>query len=117
MNVKKILLALLLLSSFSFAAKIPVPAAYDQHMTIISTRLVFDGETCSNEVTILKNSGNIELSGQCMKAKSGNYGLLKLGGYSVRLVADDKSTPYLTEQTYEFFLADGTKWSAQLIGK
>ena len=117
MNVKKVLLAILLLSSFCLAAKVPVPAEYDQHMTVISTRLVFDGETCSNEVTILKNSGNIELSGQCMKAKSGNYGLLKLGGYSVRLVTDDKSTPYLTAQTYEFFLADGTKWSAQLIGK
>jgi hypothetical protein len=32
-------------------------------------------------------------------------------------VTDDKSTPYLAAQTYEFFLADGTKWSAQLIGK
>ena len=117
MNVMKILLALLLLSSFSFAAKIPVPAEYDQHMTVVSTRFVFNGNTCSNEVTILKNSGDITLSGECRKTAAGNYGLLKQGGYSVRLVTDDKSTPYLAAQTYEFFLADGTKWSAQLIGK
>ena len=74
--MKKILLAVLLLSSFCFAAKVPVPAEYDQHMTVVSTRFVFNGNTCSNEVTILKNSGDITLSGECRKTAAGNYGLL-----------------------------------------
>ncbi len=115
MNVKKILLAVLLLSSVCFAAN-NKNDKFNLNIHVTSSTLTFNGSTCTNQLNIVVDGTNYQLVGGCDHQEDVHYGPLKPGDYKARLTTDDHSRSYLTVQTYEILYPDNRTRKFEVIG-
>ncbi len=104
--MKKLALVVLLLSTFSFAAKKPVPnsADYPINVHVIASHIQVD--RCNfQSLDVIIDGKKYELAGtKCIAG----YLILALGDYTAKLVSDEHPTTYHSRQTYEFLLPDNS---------
>lgn len=110
--MKRIALAVLLLSSMCFAGKKPNPADYPINVHVTGSRLEgVAGGGCTQYLDGEIDGLHYSLSGGCDRPTAdifGGFATLKPGGYKAKLVEDDRSTPFRVMQTYELLFPDGT---------
>lgn len=115
--MKKILLAVLLLSSFCFAASKPNPADYPITVHIIGSSLSANGAAglsiggagCTQVLDVMVKKKHLQLSGGCDETTEGSWSLLQPGDYKARLTTDEHSPSFRLAQTYEFLFPDNSK--------
>ncbi len=110
--MKKLVLVVLLLSAFSFAANKPNPADYnvDVHVSASS----FQGFCPLLNVVI--DGKNYQLLSQSNTVDGKGWGNLALGDYKARLVTDLHKAAYESTQVYEFLFPDGKTMKFYVVG-
>jgi hypothetical protein len=115
-NMKKIVLVVLLLSAFSFAANKPAnPADYNVKVHVSASSL--GGPSgASSFLNVLIDGKNYQLSAQQhADGKVKGWAVIALGDYKARLVTDEHNA-YEFTQVYEFLLPDGKTRKFGVVG-
>jgi hypothetical protein len=102
--MKKIVLCVLLVSTFVWAA--PNPNEYSVNIHVTSSYFVtspgrFEGAATVQKLNVLVDGKKYELTALATKT-----GLLAPGDYKARLVQDEHQTTYESSQEYEFLFPD-----------
>ena len=94
--MKKLVLVVLLLSAFSFAANKPAPNPADYNVNVhVSASSIEDPVQFLNVVI---DGKNYELRGERAVASSKDWAILALGDYKAKLVTDVHDTTYESTQ-------------------
>jgi len=98
--MKKITLAVLLLSALAMAGTSHSPGEYPLTVHVTASRMVVH-QGYYQQLSVLIDGKQYELQSEVM-----NLSLLKMGDYKARLVEDKHRTEYDTWQVYEFLFPD-----------
>jgi hypothetical protein len=110
--MKKLVLVVLLLSAFSFAANKPTPVDYNLNVHVSASSL----QGAAPFLNVIIDGKYYQLSGERPVDAFKHYELLALGDYKARLVTDQHSTAYESWQVYEFLFADGRTLKFNVVG-
>jgi hypothetical protein len=109
--VKKIVLALLLLSSvLALAAADPNPAEYAVNVHVSSSNI--DIERGYQILKVVIDGKKYELGSELRIGE-----LLAVGDYKAKLVRDEHKTPYDSHQVYEFLFPDKKTRQFLVVGQ
>jgi hypothetical protein len=112
--VKKIALAILLLSAFAWAGTNPNPAEYTIDVHVSASRMVIEGRSISYWQKL-----NVVIDGKKYELESDfpPNTLLALGDYKARLLKDEHRGKHDSFQVYEFLLSDQKTRKFMVIGQ
>jgi hypothetical protein len=115
--MKKLVLALLLLSAVCFAAKKPNPADYPINLHVASSHMDVGNAGWVESVTAIIGGKKYELmcSGRISPFEE-SYMILKPGDYKARLLKDKHPTEYQAIQSYELLFPDNKVMEFNLVG-
>ena len=113
--MKKLVLVVLLLSAFSFAANKADPAYYNVTVHVSASSLA-GPDSSYPFLNVIIDGKNYQLLGEGRLVNSKGYELLTLGDYKARLVTDQHSSAYESWQAYEFLFPDGRTLKFDVVG-
>jgi hypothetical protein len=99
-----VLLVLLMVSTFVWAAPNPDEYPINVHVTssyFVASPGIFDGSVTVQKLCVVIDGKKYELTALATKA-----GLVALGDYKARLMQDEHKTAYESSQAYEFSFPD-----------
>jgi hypothetical protein len=111
--MKKLVLVILLLSAFSFAANKPSDYNIDVHVSASNIQIGTNGYY-SQFLNVLIDGRKYELEADLLGPVG--YSVLALGDYKAKLVKDEHKTTYQSIQIYEFLFADGKTMKFDVVG-
>jgi hypothetical protein len=116
--MKKLVLVVLLLSAFSFAANKPAnPADYNVNVHVSATSVQFSTDGVGHPFLNVVIAGkNYQLLSEQGEAGHKATTILPLGDYKAKLVTDEHDTVYRSIQSYEFLFPDGKTAKFDVVG-
>jgi hypothetical protein len=111
--MKKLVLIILLLSAFSFAADKPNAADYTINVHVTASNLEGGAVPLLNVVI---DGKNYLLRSQKDTLNSKGVAILTLGDYKAKLVVDEHNSAHEFTQVYEFLFSDGRIMKFNVVG-
>lgn len=112
--MKKIALAVLLLSAFAWAVSNPNPDEYTVNVHVTTSRTLIEGSSLARQQKL-----NVVIDGKKYELESDispNW-LLALGDYKAKLVKDEHRGKYDSIQIYEFLFPDNKTRQFRVVGQ
>ena len=108
----KLTLAILLLLSTAAWAADPNPSEYNVAVHVTKSRMVFEREAATQELTVTIDGKKYELRSVPLV-----NALLAPGDYKAKLIRDDHRTTYDSYQVYEFLFPDKKSRNFIVVGQ
>lgn len=112
-NVKKLVLVVLLLSAFSFAANKPNPADYNVDVHVSASSL---DEGAFPFLNVIIDGKNYLLRSEKGTVNRDGAAIIVLGDYKAKVVVDVHNSAHELTQVYEFLFSDGKTMKFDVVG-
>ena len=114
--MKKLVLVVLLLSAFSFAANKPNPSDYNVDVHVSASVAQVTNGFGYSFLNVVIAGKNYQLLAERGDVNRKALTILALGDYKAKLVTDERDTAYQSIQIYELLFPDGKTAKFDVVG-